>query len=151
MRQPSIASRPRLAIRVAPVTASDRALESAVAGAIAAWLLYTRLYFSLHPQGLTFDPSLFMWLTGRPDPVCGLTRTFAYIWVGDVREAVLAYPVGPLLFIASLAALVRSALVLATGQRPVLVVSHAAGRAVMVALAMVLLANWAAKLVWLGM
>ncbi len=63
-----------------------------------AWFAYTRLYFFLHPHGLTFDPSLFMYLTGKPDPTCGLTRTFAWTWRGDLGQAVRVYPLGPLAF-----------------------------------------------------
>src|SRR2546425_4723 len=63
------------------------------------WFAYTRLYFFLHPRGLTFDPSLFMYLTGKPDPTCGLTRTFAWTWRGDLAQGVRVYPLGPLLFV----------------------------------------------------
>src|SRR5712691_3935320 len=72
------------------VAAADRQERLTVAGLLAlalAWLTYTRLYFWLHPRRLTFDPSAFMYLTGKPDPSCGLTRTFAWMWRGDLAHA----------------------------------------------------------------
>ena len=116
-----------------------------------AWLAYSRLYFVLHPRGLTFDPSLFMYLTGRPDPSCGLTRTFAWTWRGDLGRAVRVYPLGPVLF--AIAVVIAGYLVvaLARRQRLNLRIPASTGK---VAIGIVLLAfalNWAAKLIWLGM
>ena len=44
---------------------------------------------------------------GDPDPcpLCGGTRSFAYTWDGDLRSAVALYPLGPLLFGGTLAAI----------------------------------------------
>jgi len=116
-------------------------------------MLYTRLYFLLHPRGLTFDPSLFMDLTGKPDPSCGLTRTFAWMWRGDVVHAVLVYPLGPLLFVAMVVALVDAAAQVAgyPGVVPRVRLSRRQKRWLLIALAAVVAANWTAKLLWLGM
>jgi len=39
----------------------DRVSNLGILALTAAWLVYTRLYFILHPAHLTFDPSVFMW------------------------------------------------------------------------------------------
>lgn len=49
------------AVRVERLSRSKRAALAALACLALAWLAYTRLYFVLHPMGLTFDPSVFMW------------------------------------------------------------------------------------------
>jgi len=118
-----------------------------------AWMLYTRLYFVLHPRGLTFDPSLFMTVTGKPDPSCGLTRTFAWMWRGDIVHAVLAYTLGPLLFLVMLVTLVDAGAQVAgyRGVVPRVHLSRRQKRLLLVVVVVAVAANWTAKLVWLGM
>jgi hypothetical protein len=116
-----------------------------------AWLAYTRLYFWLHPRNLTFDPSPIMYLTGRPDPACGLTRTFAWMWQGDVSHAVAVYPLGPLLWIATFPLIAYGALVVITGSALRLGMASRARRALVVTLLIAITLNWLAKLIWLGM
>lgn len=116
-----------------------------------AWLIYTRLYFWLHPLGLTLDPSVFMYLTGKPDPACGLTRTFAWMWRGDLGRAVAIYPLGPIVFVATFVLVAYSVTVLLSGRtlRPGL--SRRARRGVVIVGLIALGLNWASKLIWLGM
>ncbi|MBJ7596786.1 DUF2752 domain-containing protein [Candidatus Nephthysia bennettiae] len=114
-------------------------------------LAYTRLYFWLHPRDLTFDPSLFMWLTGKPDPTCGLTRTFAYTWRGDLLQAIHVYPLGPLLFAASVVAIVAAGVSLIRGRSLSVHFDPRVRRLVYVLLGTALLLNWLSKLLWLGM
>jgi hypothetical protein len=117
---------------------------------LGAWLAYTRMYFVLHPLGLTFAPSLFMRLTGRPDPACGLTRTFAWMWRGDLLAALRVYPIGPLLFLLAFAQLADSMVALLTGWRFQLARLRPYRRP-LIAFGIVTLAiNWILKLVWLG-
>lgn len=118
---------------------------------VLAWLAYTRLYFVLHPAHLTFDPSLFMYLTGRPDPTCGLTRTFAWMWRGDIGRAARVYPLGPLIFAAVLGVAFSSALALVIGRRVVVRMGPTTRRILVAGAVLALLLNWVAKLVWLGM
>jgi hypothetical protein len=132
-------------------TPVDRVTHLGILGLTAAWLLYTRFYFVLYPAHLTFDPSLFMWVTGKPDPSCGLTRTFAWIWRGNLGRAVAVYPLGPLLFALVLALGLNSAMALITGRRVRLALSPSTRRIVVLVAAIALLANWISKLVWLGM
>jgi Protein of unknown function (DUF2752) len=115
------------------------------------WLAYTKLYFVLHPAHLTFDPSLFMYLTGKPDPTCGLTRTFAWMWRGDLARAVSVYPLGPLIFVAVLGVAFSSALALVIGRRVVVRLSPTTRRILVAGAVLAVLLNWIAKLVWLGM
>ena len=116
-----------------------------------AWLTYTAGYFVLHPRGLTFDPSLFMYLTGKPDPACGLTRTFAWMWRGDVINAVRVYPLGPLLFVATILATANSAASVLVGKTFRVEMSQRAIRISLILVAAAFAANWASKVIWLGM
>jgi Protein of unknown function (DUF2752) len=88
---------------VAPATSGDRWLAWTLLGIALPWLVYTRLYFFLQPRHLTYDGSAFMWLFNKPDPSCGLTRTFAWMWRGDLGRAVAVYSLGPLVFLATVA------------------------------------------------
>jgi uncharacterized protein DUF2752 len=128
----------------------DRLRASLILALLVPWFAYTRLYFWLHPRGLTFAPSLFMTLTGKPDPTCGLTRTFAWTWRGDLARAVAVYPLGPLLFLAALALVAYAAVVLVGGRALRFNLSWALKRNLALALGLALGLNWAAKLLWLG-
>lgn len=145
---PSPAAAP---VRVERLSRSDRLTLAALATLALAWLAYTRLYFALHPLGLTFDPSLFMWLTGRPDPLCGLTRTFAWTWRGDLPRAVLVYPIGPAVFAGTVAFVGYSAWALVSNQKLSFKLPRPWSRVLLVVALCALAANWAAKLLWLGM
>ena len=63
------------------------------------WMLYTRVYWSLHAMHLGLPQCPFLAITGHPCPFCGGTRSFAYMWNGRVTNAVLLYPLGPLMFV----------------------------------------------------
>lgn len=115
------------------------------------WLAYTRLYFWLHPRHLTFDPSLFMYLTGKPDPGCGLTRTFAWMWRGDLAHAVSVYPLGPIIFVATLGLAVYSAAIVLGGRSLRFSLSPSVQRGIVTVALVALGLNWASKLIWLGM
>lgn len=137
-----------------PWISLDRAERIALLPAFAllvAWFVYTRLYFYLHPRGLTFSLSPFMYLTGKPDPACGLTRTFAWMWVGDLGQAVRVYPLGPLVFVISAGLTVYLAVALATGRRLRVVLPRRTWTVLIVIGVVALAANWASKLIWLGM
>jgi hypothetical protein len=129
---------------------ADRSSAALILSLGIAWLTYTRLYFWLHPRGLTAAPSLFMYLTGRPDPLCGLTRTFAWMWRGDVGQAVAVYPLGPLAFATSFPLLAYAAGVLVSGRALRLDVPGLVRRAVVATVVGAVALNWAAKLIWLG-
>ena len=78
--------------------ASARMRDLALLAGLLVWLAYTRMYFLLHAAHLTAPPCPFYYLTGHPCPFCGGTRSFAYMWEGDLADAVRLYPLGPLVF-----------------------------------------------------
>jgi hypothetical protein len=129
----------------------NRPVHLVVLSGAVAWLAYTKLYFVLHPAHLTFDPSLIMYLTGKPDPTCGLTRTFAWMWRGDLGQAVAVYPIGPLFFAGVLGVALNSVLALASGRRLRLRMDSSTRRLLIAIVLVLILVNWIAKLAWLGM
>lgn len=80
----------------------DRMRDVAIAAALVAWLAYTRLYFVLQAMHIAAPVCPFYYFTGHPCPFCGGTRSFAYMWRGDMSEAVRLYPLGPALFAGTL-------------------------------------------------
>ncbi|MDQ2944229.1 MAG: DUF2752 domain-containing protein [Candidatus Dormibacteraeota bacterium] len=82
---------------------ADRMRDFALLGGLLAWLVYTRMFFALQAAHLTAPPCPFYYLTGHPCPFCGGTRSFAYMWQGDIADAVRLYPLGPALFAGTLA------------------------------------------------
>jgi len=69
---------------------------------LALWLVYTRVFWTMKAAHLTLPPCPFYYLTGHPCPFCGGTRSFAYMWQGDIADAVRLYPLGPALFAGAL-------------------------------------------------
>ncbi|MDQ6880108.1 MAG: DUF2752 domain-containing protein [Candidatus Dormibacteraeota bacterium] len=100
---------------------------------------------------MTFDGSAFMYLTGKPDPSCGLTRTFAWMWRGDLFHAVSVYPIGPLIFLGTIALVLYSMAVLVGGRSLRVALSPAVQRSLIAGGSAALGLNWASKLIWLGM
>lgn len=85
-------------IAVTRALRADRLRDVAIAGALVLWLVYTRLYFILQAAHIGAPTCPFFALTGHPCPFCGGTRSFAYMWRGDISDAVRLYPLGPALF-----------------------------------------------------
>ena len=142
-------SRPLLTITAA--YRDDRQIAALLLALALPWLAYTRLYFWLHPRHLTFEGGLFMWMFNKPDPTCGLTRTFAWMWRGDLAHAVSVYPLGPLVFVGTILVVFWALAALVLGRTARLSLSGGSWR-VLIALSVVALAlNWASKLIWLGM
>ena len=136
---------------IVPATGGDRWLAWTLLGIALPWLVYTRFYFYLQPRHLTYDGSAFMWLFNKPDPSCGLTRTFAWMWRGDLGRAVAVYPLGPLIFVATVGLALYAALVLLSARAVHLKISPVTVRR-MIWIGLVALGlNWIAKLAWLGM
>jgi hypothetical protein len=80
----------------------DRMRDLGMLAGLTAWLVYTKVYWTLHATHLALPPCPFYYLTGHPCPFCGGTRSFAYMWQGDLTDAVRLYPLGPLFFVGSL-------------------------------------------------
>ena len=77
---------------------TERVRDLGILLPLVVWLVYTRLYWVLHAAHLSAPPCPFYYLTGHPCPFCGGTRAFAYMWQGDISDAVRLYPLGPALF-----------------------------------------------------
>jgi Protein of unknown function (DUF2752) len=89
---------------VMPAQREDRVRNLVFLGTLIAWMVYTRFFWGLHGAHATLPPCPFLRLTGHPCPFCGGTRSFAYVWRGDLAHAVQLYPLGPLLFAATVVA-----------------------------------------------
>jgi hypothetical protein len=87
-----------LPISLTKALPTDRLRDLALLGALVLWLVYTRMFFVLQAAHLAAPPCPFYYLTGHPCPFCGGTRSFAYMWRGDLADAVRLFPLGPLLF-----------------------------------------------------
>jgi Protein of unknown function (DUF2752) len=81
---------------------AQRLRDLGLFGGLALWLVYTRLYWAMRAAHLSMPPCPFYYLTGHPCPFCGGTRSFAYMWQGDMADAVRLYPLGPALFAGTL-------------------------------------------------
>ena len=126
-------------------------MAATVLGLAIPWLIYTRLYFFLQPRHLTFDGGFFMTYFKKPDPFCGMTRTFAWMWRGDVLHAVSVYPLGPLIFVATFGLVAYSVWVLVSGRALRLALTPTRAWMVVAVCGVALGLNWASKLIWLGM
>jgi Protein of unknown function (DUF2752) len=93
---------PIAAVRLLP---ADRRRELGIAFVLVVWLVYTRVYWVLQAIHLGAPVCPFYYLTGHPCPFCGGTRSFAYMWRGDISDAVRLYPLGPALFAGTFAAI----------------------------------------------
>ncbi len=90
--------------------------DLSIFGGLALWLVYTRVYWALHAAHIGFPPCPFYYLTGHPCPFCGGTRSFAYMWEGDISNAVRLYPLGPALFMGTILGTAGLAAGLVTGR-----------------------------------
>ena len=88
-----------LPISVTRAAAADRWRDLGILAVLVGWLLYTRIFWALQAAHATLPPCPFYYLTGHPCPFCGGTRSFAYMWRGDVSDAVRLYPLGPAMFL----------------------------------------------------
>ena len=73
------------------------------------------------------------------------------MWRGDLGRAVAVYPLGPLVFLATVALAVYAVVVLFSGRSVHINLSPATVRLVLWIGVVALGLNWIAKLAWLGM
>ncbi|MBO0689181.1 MAG: DUF2752 domain-containing protein [Candidatus Dormibacteraeota bacterium] len=88
----------------------------------------------------------FLALTGHPCPFCGGTRSFAFMWRGDLVDAVRYYPLIPLLFVATAVAVPLLAIGLWTGRDVRLQLPRWARTAGLATLLAALAVSWSLKL-----
>src|SRR6266705_2513433 len=91
-------SHPVMPIEITRAVTADRTRDIGLLFGLLAWLVYTRFFLTLRAGHLVLPPCPFYYLTGHPCPFCGGTRAFAYMWEGDISDAVRLYPLGPALF-----------------------------------------------------
>src|SRR2546422_11754396 len=82
--------------------ATERWRDLGILLPLVVWLVYTRVYWILQASHISAPLCPFYYFTGHPCPFCGGTRAFAYMWEGDISDAVRLYPLGPALFAGAL-------------------------------------------------
>lgn len=95
-------------------------------------------------------PCLFHQVTGQPCPFCGATRSLVYMAHGDVGMSLYLYPLGPVIFLAVVAAVAYALWSFSTGRVVRPRYSRRAGVLVFATIMGLLAANWLAKLLVLG-
>jgi hypothetical protein len=129
---------------------SARMRDLGLAAGLLLWFLYTRFYFVLHTSHVAMPTCPFYFLTGHPCPFCGGTRSFAYMWQGDMTDAVRLYPLGPLMFVGSLLGTAGLASGAISGRTWSLHLSSFQWRLVTIGGVSVLLISWVLKVFVLG-
>ena len=129
---------------------AERMRDLALLAGLLVWLAYTRIFFLLQAAHLTAPPCPFYYLTGHPCPFCGGTRSFAYMWEGDLANAVRLYPLGPLVFAGTLAGVAGLVAGAVTGRTWVPRLTSLQWRVVAIGVASAVSASWALKVFVLG-
>jgi Protein of unknown function (DUF2752) len=129
---------------------SDRFRDLALMTALLSWLLYTRVFWVLQAAHIAAPPCPFYYLTGHPCPFCGGTRSFAYMWRGDIADSVRLYPLGPLLFAGTLFGVGGLATGVITGRTWTPRLTRMQWRLLAVGAASAVLVSWALKVFVLG-
>jgi hypothetical protein len=110
------------------------------------WLLYTRFLATAQALHLTLPPCPFLIVTGHPCPFCGGTRSFAYVWRGDLDRALALYPLGPLMFAGTVVAIPALLAAAVLGRDLAWRLSVPWRRTFLAALCLPLLVSWILKL-----
>ena len=128
----------------------DRVRDISLIGGLVLWLAYTRVYWALHVGHWVLPPCPFFYLTGHPCPFCGGTRSFAYMWEGDIANSVRLYPLGPALFAGSVVGVVGLAAGMVSGRSWSLDFSPRQWRLVGIWVVALVGLSWALKVFVLG-
>lgn len=128
----------------------DRGRDLMLMGGLLLWLAYTRVYWGLQAAHLAAPPCPFYYLTGHPCPFCGGTRSFAYLWRGDLSDSVRLYPLGPLFFAGTVGAVGGLAFGVASGRTWVPRLSRIQWRLVWIGVGSAIVFNWLLKVFVLG-
>jgi hypothetical protein len=139
-----------LPIAITRPAVGDRLRDLSLLGGLLLWLVYTRVYWTLQVGHLTLPPCPFYYLTGHPCPFCGGTRSFAYMWQGDISDAVRLYPLGPAMFAGSLVGVAGLAIGLVTGRTWALNLSKQQWQLLVVGVVATIGLSWALKVFVLG-
>ena len=137
-------------ISVARAVQADRLHYFWLLAGLLLWLAYTRVFFILQAAHVTAPPCPFYYFTGHPCPFCGGTRSFAYMWQGDLADSVRLYPLGPALFAGTFVAAAGLAVGAVTGRMWMPHFTGAQWRALAVGAASAIVLSWALKVFVLG-
>jgi len=94
-----------MSVAVVRADREARLRNLALLAGLGAWMAYTRLFWPLEAVHATLPACPFLSLTGHPCPFCGGTRSFAYMWDGNLSRSAALYPLGPLMFVCTLLAI----------------------------------------------
>ena len=133
-------------LAVVPADSSVRLRNGFLLAVLVFWLLYTRFLATAQALHVTLPPCPFLLVTGHPCPFCGGTRSFSYVWRGDLERALALYPLGPLLFAGTILAVPVLLAALVLGRDVDLRLSPRWRTALVVALSVPLLLSWLLKL-----
>lgn len=137
-------------VAVTKALPTDRTRDLTLLAGLVLWLVYTRVFWVLQAGHLTLPPCPFYFLTGHPCPFCGGTRSFAFMWQGDLADSVRLYPLGPAMFVGTFAGAGALAAGLATGRTWVPRLTRMQWRLLVVGAASLLALSWALKVFVLG-
>src|SRR5213592_1181643 len=143
-------SHPVMPIAITRAVPSDRTRDLGLLFGLLAWLVYTRFFFTLRAGHLVLPPCPFFYLTGHPCPFCGGTRSFAYMWQGDIADAVRLYPLGPALFVGTVVGIGGLAGGAISGRTWTPRLNPMQWRVVGIGVASAILVSWALKVFVLG-
>jgi hypothetical protein len=129
---------------------SDRTRDLTLLAGLLVWLVYTRAFWALQVAHLTMPPCPFFAITGHPCPFCGGTRSFAYMWQGDMANAVRLYPLGPALFAGTIAGIGGLAAGLVTNRTWAPRLTQVQWRALSIGAVSLLVLSWTLKVFVLG-
>lgn len=139
-----------LPVSITRAAAGDRWRDLGLLAVLTGWLLYTRVFWALQAAHATLPPCPFFYLTGHPCPFCGGTRSFAYMWRGDVADAVRLYPLGPAMFAGTLLGVGGLAAGIVSGRTFTPRLTALQWRLLWIGAASAVLVSWALKVFILG-
>ena len=137
-------------ISITKALPDQRLRDLGLFGGLVLWLIYTRVFLAMHAAHFTLPPCPFYYLTGHPCPFCGGTRSFAYMWQGDIADAVRLYPLGPALFAGTFLGAGGLAAGLVTGRTWVPRLTSMQWRLLMIGGISLVAISWALKVFVLG-
>jgi hypothetical protein len=137
-------------LAVSRAVPGDRMRDFGLLAGLLGWLVYTKLFWGLHTAHFVLPPCPFYYLTGHPCPFCGGTRSFAYMWQGDISDAVRLYPLGPAMFLGTIISVGGLASGLVMGRTWTVNLSSMQWKLLTVGFVSVVAVSWALKVFVLG-
>jgi Protein of unknown function (DUF2752) len=139
-----------LPIALTRAVRADRMRDIALLAGLLLWLAYTRVFFALQAAHLAAPPCPFFYLTGHPCPFCGGTRSFAYMWQGDLADSVRLFPLGPAFFAGTFVGVAGLAAGAVTGRTWTPRLTRMQWRVLAIGVGSAVVMSWALKVFVLG-